>query len=338
MNFKGKILKIIANFYYVQDFTSNKICECFARGRLLKEGKLLIVGDTVEVEEASPSQGVIVDCYERKNKVIKPSIANVDQILIVFSTQDPDFDFYNLDRYLSFIKYELPNENIAICINKIDLKEININENYKNSGYNVFYISALKKLSLQEITNWCINNTTLIAGPSGVGKSSLIKALIPTSDVVIGDLSSIKTGKHITRNVQLVPIKTDSEQGFLVDTPGFTQISFAGLDSSMLLQTFKELINLNCNFNDCLHNGEEGCYLNESDSYKFISETRVESYRKILNELQSEVIYSTKEEEKVKSIGGNQNKHLPKIDQKSRAKSRKSKKQELSKLKKEFEN
>ena len=338
MKLSGKIIKILANFYYVQD-SKNKVWECFARARLLKEGKLLFVGDEVEIEESNASQGVVVNLCKRKNQILKPPIANVDQILIVFSTTQPEFDFYNLDRYLSFVRYELPNEKTIVCINKIDLKKLDINESYKESSYDVFYVSALTKEGLDKLANQLASKATVLTGPSGVGKSSLIKALAPEYDVKIGSLSSINQGKQITRNVQLVPIDVNGLQGFLADTPGFRQFSFATLNPSKIRSTFNELNNLNCGFSNCLHNGEENCTLEENSD--LIPATRLESYRKILNESQSEVLYGTKEETKVKSIGNRMSlkgKVIPKIDYQMRAKSRKKEKQELLKLEDEVEN
>ena len=339
MGINGKITKILANFYYVQD-SENKIWECFARARLLKEGKLLFVGDAVKIEASTQTQGVIVDVIERKNKIDKPPVANIDQVLVTFSTTEPEFDLYNLDRYLSYISYELPGGKIRICLNKIDLKEININEIYKNSGFEISYISALTKKGINELSNHITGKITVLAGPSGVGKTSLIKAFAPELDIKIGPLSSIKTGKHETRNVQLLQVKCNGEKGYFIDTPGFTQFSFAALDSYKVLLTFKELDNINCNFNNCLHDGHEGCNVHESIKSGNVSETRYKNYLKIREELKSEVVYGTKQETKVKSVGGinkAKTKILPKIEQKQRAKSRKKEKQELLNFENGFE-
>lgn len=327
MKLAGKITKILANFYYVQD-KEGKIWECFARARLLKEGKILYVGDQIEFE----TSGVIVDLKERKNKVSKPPVANIDQVLIVFSTSEPDFDFYNLDRYLSFVRYELPDERLIICINKIDLKKLDINEVYKKCNSDVFYVSALTKEGLNVLARELVGKTTVLAGPSGVGKSSIIKSLAPAEDIKIGSLSAIKTGKHITRNVQLIPVNYNNENSFLVDTPGFSQFSFAGLNSQKVLSTFPELTNIGCNFKNCLHSGEDGCVIDGFLESGSIPESRCENYLKILEESKSEVIYDTKQESKVKT-----NKFLPKIDQVNREKSRKKNKQELLKSKAELD-
>ena len=330
MKLTGKIIKILANFYYVTD-AENKTWECFARARLLKEGKLLFVGDNVEIETSSSSQGVIVDLLGRKNKLMKPPISNIDQVLVIFSTCEPDFDYYNLDRYLSYIRYELANERIIICVNKIDLKKLDISKYYRDSGFDIFYISALTSDNLDILASNLVKKITVLTGPSGVGKSSLIKALAPHENIHIGSVSAIKQGKHITRNVQLIAINHCSEKGFLADTPGFTQFSFAGLDPKKIKQTFNELKSIECAFTDCLHNGEEGCIVDSKVSFE-----RLESYRKILEESRSEINYGSKEETSIKYIGGDlgnkdKKKAIPKIDQETRAKSRKKQKQDLLK-------
>ena len=339
MKLTGKIIKILANFYYVIDI-ENKTWECFARARLLKEGRFLYVGDEVEIETSTAIQGVIVNSKDRRNKLNKPPIANIDHVLVIFSACEPGFDFYNLDRYLSFIRYELPNEKITVCINKIDLRKINVDKTYRNTDYNIFYISALTKIGLDNLAQSLTKTTTVLTGPSGVGKSTLIKALAPSEDIKIGAVSSIKQGKHITRNVQLVPFEYNNDQGFLVDTPGFTQFSFASLNAYKILSTFKELNNLECSFNNCLHNGEEGCVISNPKVLNSIPESKLESYHKILKESQSEVTYETKQDPKTKSIGGKKEKKkfLPRIDQELRAKSRRKEKQELLKFDDEFQN
>ena len=337
MNIEGKITKILANFYYVVD-NENKIWECFARGRLLKEGKYLFAGDNVEIETTGPAQGVIVNIKERKNKINKPPVANIDQVVIVFSSIEPDFDQYNLDRYLSFISYEMPREKCLICINKIDLGRINLDDLYKKSGFEVSYVSALTKEGLDKFVENLRNKTSVFTGPSGVGKSSLIKAVIPDAAVLIGDLSSIKQGKHITRNVQLIGL--DKKEGFLADTPGFAQFSFGGLDLSKIESTFKEFSNLKCNYSDCLHRGEDGCSMEEMIKIGEVSELRYDSYIKILSEAEGEIIYGTKQESKAKSVGGKgslKGINIPKIEQEKRAKSRKREKQDLLKIQDEEE-
>ena len=339
MNTNGKITKILANFYYVTD-SENKVWECFARGRLLKEGKYLFVGDNVEIETSDTKHGVIVNAKDRKNKISKPPVANIDQVIIVFSSIEPDFDEYNLDRYFSFVRYELPNEKCLICINKIDLKKINIDETYKRSGFEIVYVSALTKEGLDSFTKKLKNKTSVLAGPSGVGKSSLIKILAPHAVVQIGDLSSIKQGKHITRNVQLIDVKKDNSETFLVDTPGFTQFSFGGLNLSQILATFEDLKDIKCAYYNCLHNGEEGCVIEEMIKKGKVSESRHNSYIKILAEAKKEIIYGTKQESKAKSVGSKESSkalNLPKIDQEKRAKSRKREKQELLKTQEEEE-
>ena len=340
MKIQGKITKILANFYYVQD-SENKLWECFARGRLLKEGKLLFVGDKVDIEISNPKQGVITDVYPRKNKLFKPPISNVDQVLVIFSTREPEFDFYNLDRYLSYISYELQNEKVCICINKIDLERINIDLNYKNTGYEIFYFSALTGEGIEKLCNEISSKTVLLAGPSGVGKTSLIKAISPDKDLKIGEISSVGSGKHTTRNIQLISVFDNDKQSFIADTPGFTQFSFATLSPEKILNTFRDLNNIDCSFDNCIHSGEEGCLAEGMVHKGQISAIRYESYLKIVEESKSEIKYGKKEETKLKSIGSDaegdelkgDKKFIPKIDQEKRTESRRKQKQNLLKIK-----
>ena len=339
MDNDGKIIRILANFYYVKDKKEEKIWECFARNRLLKEGKSLYVGDNVLFEKTSSSQGVIVDLVERINRISKPSIANIDQVVVVFSTTEPDFDFYNLDRYLSFARFELPDKEILVCINKIDLKKIDITKMYKKTEFEIVYVSALNGDGLEVLRKKLTGKTSVMAGPSGVGKSSLIRALAPDIKIKIGELSSIKAGKHTTRVVELIEIKNGAESGLVADTPGFTQFSFEGLNQIKLLNTFNDLKKIECSFSNCLHKGEEGCIMEEAVQSEKISESRYESYLKILAEAEKEIIYGTKQESKVKFVGDMKSKGLkiPKIEQEKKAKSRKKQKQELVKLQEEEE-
>ena len=152
-------------------------------------------------------------------------------------------------------------------------------------------------------------------------------------------MSSIKTGKHETRNVQLLQVDCNGSPGYLIDTPGFTQFSFAAMDPYKVLSTFKELSDIECEFNNCLHDGHEGCKVHESIQSGFVAESRYENYLKILEELQSEVVYGTKQESKVKTVSGakdTKTKTLPKIRQELRAKSRKKEKQELLNIEEEI--
>lgn len=335
MRLKGRITKILANFYYVCDM-SNKEWECHARARLLKEGKYLLVGDDVEIELVNLNQGAVVELIQRKNHLEKPQVANIDQVLIVFSSLEPEIDLYNLDRYLSFVSYNLPDIKVLICVNKIDLKNTSLDKAYNDAGFKIFYVSALTGNGIEVLKPELFDKTTVLAGPSGVGKSSLIKYFSPDEDIKIGDLSSIKTGKHITRNVRLIRIRDSKKQSFLVDTPGFTNISFAGLNANKVLNTFKELKELECSFNNCLHNGyAEGCKLNDKDILSKMPESRVQSYLKILDEVFSETIYGTKVETKSKIIGGKEKSksiNIPKISTKDRAISRRKRKQNLQKI------
>jgi ribosome biogenesis GTPase len=340
MKSKGKITKILANFYYVQD-GENKLWECFARARLLKEGKLLFVGDEVDIEISNPKQGVIIDVYPRKNKLFKPPISNVDEVLVVFSTCEPEFDFYNLDRYLSYISYELKDEKISVCINKIDLKRIHIDEIYKNTEHKIFYVSALTEEGIEKLCNEISGKTIVLAGPSGVGKTSLIKAISPEKDLVIGEISSVGSGKHTTRNVQLISVFNNDKQSFIADTPGFTQFSFGTLKPERILNTFKDLSIIHCLYDNCIHNAEEGCLAEEMINKGQVSQSRYESYLKILEESKSEIKYGKKQETKLKSVGTDTAagevkggvKFVPKIDQEKRAESRRKQKQDLLKIK-----
>lgn len=334
MILSGKVIKILANFFFVESL-DGAVWECFVRSRAKKEGKEVLIGDEVIFEQISNNQGIITEVKNRRNKLIKPQVANIDLILIVFSSVKPELDLYNLDRYISYISYELFGSEIIICINKIDLKEITIDSIYDNTGIKTLYISARNKTGIDNLAQLLKNKNTLLTGPSGVGKSSIIKALIPNLKIEIGDLSSIDRGKHTTRNIELIKFRKNNDEGYIFDTPGFSKINFNGLDEKKILSTFPELLNLNCNYGNCLHLGEEGCMISEALK-KGLSKSRFNSYINIINECREENIYKTKVESKSK-YSGSKSKNIPKIEKKSREDSRRKQKQSIKELDSTFE-
>ncbi|OON94358.1 MAG: ribosome small subunit-dependent GTPase A, partial [Candidatus Epulonipiscium fishelsonii] len=227
---KGKIIKGIAGFYYVQ--TDDKIYECKARGKFRKDQLTPLIGDYVEINTTNYEgslksdflQGTIEEILERKNKLIRPPVANIDQGLIVFSVSYPKLHVDLLDKFLLIMEKEKIEAHIIL--NKIDEQNTidykQLIKTYSSAGYNILDISAVQNINLNKIKLLLNNKTSFFAGPSGVGKSTILNQVQKNLVLETGVMSEkIKRGKHTTRHVELMPL---IEGGYVVDTPGFTSL------------------------------------------------------------------------------------------------------------------
>lgn len=291
---KGKIVKGIAGFYYVHVVESG-VYECKAKGVFRKEKIKPLVGDNVEIEvlNEDPKEGNIVRILPRKNELIRPAVANIDQALVVFAVAKPDPHFNLLDRFLVMMETkELP---VVLCFNKSDIADDALIEKlrqvYEPTGYPLIFTSAREDDNIEEVRKVLKGKTTAIAGPSGVGKSSIINLLQPEANMETGTISrKIERGKHTTRHSELFPI---DEESYIMDTPGFSSLYVNDFEKEELKYYFPEFAEYEgmCRFNGCDHVHEPGCAVKEAVEEKKIHEIRYQDYIEMYEELKNKRRY-----------------------------------------------
>ncbi len=285
----GKIIKGIAGFYYVHD-RQDQVYACKAKGIFRKMGVKPLVGDDVEftVLDEADKEGNIDMILPRKNQLIRPASANIDQALVVFAIAEPEPNFNLLDRFLVMMRMQqVP---VTICFNKTDLageeRQLFYREIYLKSGCKVHFISTYKQEGIDEIRTLLRGRTTILAGPSGVGKSSLTNLLQPEAGMETGEISKkIRRGKHTTRHAELFCVDEDT---YLMDTPGFSSLYLGVMEAGRLKYCFPEfsLYSGDCRFGeDCVHVGEPVCGVKEAVTHGQISQSRYENYRLLYEEL-----------------------------------------------------
>ncbi len=284
---KGVITKGIGGFYYVD--TGNGIYECRARGKFRIKNITPLVGDMVEIEEdEAASQGYILNICERKNQLVRPAIANIDQVVIVFAAKKPDINMALLQKFLIYAEYK--DLNVMVCINKTDLDE---QEEYKkvvdmleSIPYKVISTSTKMNLGIDALKACLKDKVSVFAGPSGAGKSSLLNLIQPGLLLKTGDLSKkIDRGTHTTRHAELIKLASG---GMVADTPGFTSFEITEIDAEKLQFFFPEFDKYRqCRFPGCLHQSEPQCGVKEALEAGRINEIRYKHYLAILNELKN---------------------------------------------------
>lgn len=283
---KGTILKGIGGFYYIA--TDQGVYECRARGIFRKNKITPVVGDTVQIEilDEVNKKGSLDVIEKRRNELIRPRVANVDQAVIVFAAACPEMNLDLLDRFL--ILAEEQNLEILICINKIDLDEkesyLEIEKLYQKAGYKVLSISTTERIGLQELKKALENKISVFAGPSGVGKSSIVNAIAPELDCSTGELSlKINRGKHTTRHAELMELFKHS---YIVDSPGFTSLYLDYIPQEELKHYFREFEQYEnqCKYHGCSHTHEPDCMV-KNNIGDTISEMRYHRYLSIYQEL-----------------------------------------------------
>ena len=315
---RGKIIKSIAGFYEVH--TGDNIYRCRAKGIFRALGQKPLVGDDVEIDITDtvsvPMEGNVRELLPRKNALVRPNVANVDQALLIFAITHPAPSYNMLDRFL--ITMQERELDAILCFNKSDIateEEIReLRETYEACGCRVLFISGLVPESLGEIREILRGKTTVLTGPSGAGKSTLINTLCPGANMQTGELSrKIRRGKNTTRHVELLAIDEGGQAGeillantasdgqesgasgkmtgqggtYLVDTPGFTSLWLQDIDPDRLHYYYPEFADYepDCRFNGCIHINEPDCAVKAALDRGEISRIRYRNYCEIYDEL-----------------------------------------------------
>lgn len=285
---EGKIVKALSGFYYVQ--TGEGTYQCRGRGVFRKRKITPLVGDDVQFEMDENQQGYIYDIAPRKNELVRPPIANIDQAIIVASAVNPDFQTLLLDRFLVLIESKRIDPIIAITkmdlVDENQLKKINqFKLDYEQIGYPVVFCST-KDNELKDLTKYFTDKTSVIAGQSGVGKSSLLNTVDPSLKIETNDISkSLGRGKHTTRHVELIQLKG----GLVADTPGFSSLEFTELTLEELSDCFPEMEERkgDCKFRGCMHHKEPKCAVKAAVEAGEITNYRYDHYLQFLEEIQN---------------------------------------------------
>lgn len=291
---KGKIIKGIAGFYYVHVVHSG-IYECKAKGVFRNKKIKPLVGDNVIIDVIDPEKriGNIIEILQRTNELIRPAVANIDQSLVVFAVMRPDPNINLLDRFLVMMeKQDIP---VIICFNKTDLVSeteiLKFRDTYVNAGYHVVFTSTIIGNGIDDIKRLIAGKTTALAGPSGVGKSSMLNILSPDANSETGILSEkIGRGKNTTRHTEIFNLEDDT---YLMDTPGFTSLYTNDFEKEELKDYFPEFHEYEgtCRFNGCMHENEPDCEVKRALEEGKISESRYHNYLLLLNELKNRKKY-----------------------------------------------
>lgn len=292
---QGKIIKGIAGFYYVHAAESGCVYECKAKGIFRSQKVKPLVGDNVEFTVLSEDEktGNIDDLLPRHTELIRPAVANIDQALVIFAAARPKPNFNLLDRFLIMMEWQkVP---VVLVFNKRDMvseEELSLlYETYAAAGYEIYFTSALEQTGLDEVRGLLQGKTTAVAGPSGVGKSSLINLLWPEANMETGAISEkIERGRHTTRHSELFALDKES---FLMDTPGFSSIYLPDFEKEELKEYFPEFQEYEpyCRFQGCVHIHEPGCAVKEAYTQKKISPVRYQNYLDLYEDLKNKRRY-----------------------------------------------
>ena len=322
----GQIFKIHSDFYYIN--ANGEIFECKVREVLKKQKQKIYVGDFVEFEN-----GAIEKILPRKNFITRPTVANINRVIIISAVKEPELSFSQLNRYISFAKYH--NLETVLCFNKNDLSEDDktiekVFSIYQPLGFDILFTSALEGYGIEEFKELLKGKTSVLCGASGVGKSSLINAVCPNLELRTKNVSEkTQRGTHTTRHCEIISIDKDSR---IVDTPGFSNLKFDFLLPNEVDLLFDEIAKYKqyCKFQDCLHLTETGCCVKEHMDE--IDETRYQSYAEFVAEAmeyKERVMYQgTKTESSHKQ---QHNKTAVKISSRKRAGARNTQKQNIYK-------
>ncbi len=294
---RGTIVKALSGYYYVRDEEadpSSETVQCRARGVFKKRGMTPLVGDKVKYALTENGEGTVTELLPRVSELIRPPIANADLAVLVFSVTEPALNLQLLDKFLVHIEHAgIP---AILCLSKRDLESegelteeaaaaaSSVNRIYRPIGYEVYGTSSRKQDGIRELSERLKGHIAVFAGQSGVGKSSLLNAIVPGLSLETNEISSkLGRGKHTTRHVELI----DIGGGYVADTPGFSQLDFAELGIEDLSYGFAEMrvLSPSCKFRGCTHAHEPGCAVREALESGGVERSRYEHYLQFLAEM-----------------------------------------------------
>lgn len=291
---QGKIVRGVGGFYYVH-VPNRGVYECKAKGSFRNQKIKPLVGDNVDIHVLSEEKklGNIQEILARTNALVRPAVANVDQAMVVFALASPEPNCNLLDRFLLMMQTEqVPT---VICFNKNDMvseeetkKQLDI---YRDSGCTAFSISVAEDAGIEEVKTYLHGKTTVLAGPSGVGKSSLVNRIYPEAEMETGKVSEkIQRGRHTTRHSELFWI---DEETYVMDTPGFSSLKLPDMEKEELGQYFPEFARYSgeCRFLGCQHISEPDCSVKDALSQGEISGVRYENYKLFHEEIKKQKKY-----------------------------------------------
>lgn len=291
---QGKIIKGIAGFYYIH-VPGKGIYECKAKGVFRNKKIKPLVGDNVEIQiiDEENKKGNIMEIKERMNQLIRPSVSNIDQAMVIFAAAKPEPNLNLLDRFLIMMNQE--GVETIVCFNKKDVATekqlIELKETYEKGTGKVLQISVRMEQGINEVKELLRGKTTVLAGPSGVGKSSLINQLVPEAEMETGEISQkIERGRHTTRHSELFCIEDNT---YIMDTPGFSSLYLDNIEKEELKDYFPEFepYEEECRFRGCLHLNEPDCAVKDALSNGEISQSRYDNYRLLFEEIKDKRKY-----------------------------------------------
>lgn len=283
----GRIVKAISGFYYIE--YEDKIYESRAKGVLKKKNISPLVGDFVEFDVIDDESGNLINVVDRRNFLIRPPVANLDAVVIVVASKNPEPSLLFLDKQLAFL--ESINVMPIICLNKIDLDNANIIKDiYEKIGYKVILTSVKENEGISELKQAIRGKLVALIGNSGVGKSSLTNTLLNKKIMEEGDLSKIERGKQTTRHSELLKVETST---YIIDTPGFSDFDLPDIELNNLAKLFIEFNSrvVDCRYNDCRHVLEEECGIRKAVDNGEIAKSRFENFKILYEEMKKRKSY-----------------------------------------------
>ncbi|MCF1686234.1 ribosome small subunit-dependent GTPase A [Tetragenococcus halophilus] len=282
---KGQIQKALSGFYYI--YSEGEIYQTRARGNFRNRKITPLVGDYVVFESENLTEGYLLEILPRKNQLLRPPVANVDQSVIVISLTEPQFSYFLLDRFLVSIEYE--DIEPIIYLSKADLSVApelieEIATTYRKIGYTV--IISTEEKAMSNLQNLFPHRLTVFTGQSGAGKSALLNRLMPQLNLATAEISdALGRGRHTTRHVELLP----AADGLVADTPGFSAINFSTITERELAKQFPEFVQASsyCRFRECLHLNEPDCEVKRQVETNDIAKSRYDNYVYFLDEIKN---------------------------------------------------